>query len=466
MHFECVSLVNCCLPPRDWRQLAPPQGPLAIATVLAKSGAEVRIINTAAKIAPEDFGVDALAALFFSLPSGIAALSVWDSVLPFVVEACRRVHGERSDLRFILGGPAASTVGDKLMEFPWFSGVVHGEGEARILPLLNFLAGRGDESGLPVGVLVRDGERVVTGTAPLSPLTGEEIPVLDYTLLDDTRYGRVEICTARGCPYDCLFCSANSAWGQGVRFRTLDRIESELDTIQQYFGDRNLIHILDDTFLVGRKHAGMVLDTLSRHPMETKFTCYARVEDLEPEKLARLRDAGCAGVYVGLDAPAMKKGKAMELNVAVDRVLQATEFVTVMASFIWGFPEESRRELEATLSHTERLLMESRRTAVNLFQLAPLSGTHYARPEILVGFAPEDASEFVYPGYLPQLEDSPCVVDLIHNHPEIFPAFYTVSTPDSHWKRQRVKSAITDWNARIWVAHSSGEYPFARKRHE
>nr|VFK43428.1 MAG: hypothetical protein BECKTC1821E_GA0114239_102537 [Candidatus Kentron sp. TC] len=163
-----MSLVNCCLPPRDRRQLAPPQGPLIIVTVLAKSGVEVRIINTAARIAPENFGVDTLAALLFSLPSGIAALSVWDSVLPFVVEACRRIHGKRPDLRFILG--------------------VRGEGEARIMPLLNFLAGRGDESGLPIGVLVRDGGRIITGVTPLVPLTGEEIPVLDYTLLDDTRY--------------------------------------------------------------------------------------------------------------------------------------------------------------------------------------------------------------------------------------------------------------------------------------
>nr|VFK50984.1 MAG: hypothetical protein BECKTC1821D_GA0114238_11276 [Candidatus Kentron sp. TC] len=86
------------------------------------------------------------------------------------------------------GDPPASTVGDKLMRFPWFFGVVRGEGEARIMPLLNFLAGRGDESGLPIGVLVRDGGRIITGVTPLVPLTGEEIPVLDYTLLDDTRY--------------------------------------------------------------------------------------------------------------------------------------------------------------------------------------------------------------------------------------------------------------------------------------
>nr|VFK57434.1 MAG: hypothetical protein BECKTC1821F_GA0114240_101746 [Candidatus Kentron sp. TC] len=129
-----------------------------------------------------------------------------------------------------------------------------------------------------------------------------------------------------------------------------------------------------------------------------------------------------------------------------------------MASFIWGFPEESRRDLETTLSHTERLLMESRRTAVNLFQLAPLSGTYYAHPGMLAGFAPEDTSEFVYPGHLPSLEDSPGVVDLIHHHPEIFPAFYTVSRSDFRWKRQRVKEAISDWSAHIEKVHSRKEH--------
>ena len=116
-----------------------------------------------------------------------------------------------------------------------------------------------------------------------------------------------------------------------------------------------------------------------------------------------------------------------------------------MSSFIWGFPDESAADLDATLARADRLLQATERTAINLFQLAPLSGTYFSTAHRSAAFDPDDASAFVYPEHLPALRESPAVVALIRQYPEIFSAFYRVDTPDFAWKRQRVERFVADW---------------------
>ncbi len=446
MAFSRIALVNACLPPRDVRQLAAPQGPLAIATILAHNGFETHLTN-AALIEPDRFGVVALTRLLVSLPESVVALSVWDPTFPFVVEATRVAKLLRPELRFILGGPAASTVGDEaIAAFPWLDAVVLGEGESRIAPLLRFMSTvGGDPASLPTGVLVRTGGQIVTGRTLCPSLAGSAIPVLNYGLLDHAPYGRSELCTSRGCPYDCAFCSVNSAWGPGVRFRPVEHIRAELDALAQHTSGLSLLHVLDDTFLLRREHAHTMLDAIAEHPSRPRFTCYARVEDLVDERLQPLLSSGCVGVFVGLEAPKLKRGPVLDPDHAVARIVQAAQRLQVMTSLIWGVPGETLDDVEAMLKRVQRLADASPRIAINLCQLAPLSGTVYAREHRVPAFNPDDTSEFVYPEHLPPLRESPEVVALIRSYPQIFPAFFRVETPEFERKRRLIADSVAPW---------------------
>ena len=113
MYFEEakeITLLNCCLPVRDRRHLAPPQGLLAIATVLKKAGINSTLMNAAELISPDEFGSNALAEVICEQTTSVVGLSVWDSVLPFVVSAIFLAKQSSPDLFVVLGGPAASTV--------------------------------------------------------------------------------------------------------------------------------------------------------------------------------------------------------------------------------------------------------------------------------------------------------------------------------------------------------------------
>ncbi len=445
MSVQGITLVNCCLPPSDPRQLAPPQGLLAVAAALRRHGYHPTLVNAAASIRSDEWSTEALATLLARTGGGVVGLSVWDSVLPFALGAVRLAKAKAGDLAVVLGGPAASTLGRELIgRFPWIDGLVMGEGETGLPSLLALWEGRvADPAQLPEGVFVRIRDEVWEGSRPRALLSGDAIPAPDYDFLDGAPYGRAEICSARGCSHGCRFCSVHSVWGRGVRLRPLSGVIAELELLRALARvPTRQVHVLDDSFLTSWQRARTFCESVRTLPAGQGFTCYARAEDLEPERLRYLARSGCQGLFVGLEAPRIRGEHRPPTADDLDRVVGAASHMFVIASLIWGDPKETWTDVTALVDSVERLLRSSPRIAVNVYQLAPLSGTYYARRHVKVVFRPEWVSEFVYPRYLPGLEHDVEAAELIRQHPRMFTAFYPVDTEDFERKRAFVDAQV------------------------
>ena len=447
LYKENISLMNCCLPVRDLRHLAPPQGLLAISGILKKMGFDYTLVNSAEAIPPDHLNTSSLADVLGGLNSNLVGLSVWDSVLPFVIPAIRLAKQRRPDLFVILGGPAASTVGPKaISEFPWIDCVVAGEGETGLPGVLSFLSGQfRTPHDLPAGVHLRRQGNVMSGKSPRTRLKGCRIAALDYTLFDFSKYGRFEVSTPRGCVHNCRFCSVNSAWGKGIRLRPMASVLGEIFRLVNTI-KTDLIHVIDDSFLSSPDRVKAFckgFQELRKDSKDLRFSCYARIDDLTPSMVDLLAKSGCAGLFTGLESSRLKDN-SISLRGCLGLISELSRDFNVMASLIWGDPEESKADFETTLAVSAKLLDFSENVAVNLYQLAPLSGTFYAKHHRYEYYDSKNISEFVYPGYLPPLSADEEAEAMIRLHPEIFPAFYRVKTPFFHWKRQRVKEFLKD----------------------
>ena len=441
-----IAFVNCCLPPRSQRQLAPPQGIMYLCQVLRQEEIKVSLLNLASEISPGEFNSVKICDLLCQIKAKLIGLSVWDSTVPSVVAAIRMAKQRRTDATFILGGPAASTIGKELMaRFPWIDAVVQGEGESAILSVIRYLSStKKDVSALAKGVFIRAGTKVLEGAASRPQLNGERIPIPNYTVIDETKYGRAEISMSRGCAHRCKFCSVNSAWGKGVRFRNLEDAILDIHELKKHENvDSSLLHVLDDSFMSHFDKVTAFCRELKRLSWRQHFTCYARIDDLSEERLDYLIDAGCRGVFIGLEAPRLKGVKGFSKDEILRRIGSASDRINVFTSMIWGDPSETRGDFEATISLAEELFKLSDRVAVNLFQLAPLSGTFYCRHYREPKFDKDTIPGLVYPEYLPGLNQDPDVFSLIEANGDLFPAFYRVRTEDYFWKKQRVDDKIT-----------------------
>jgi len=447
-----ILLVNCCLPPRDLRLLAPPQGLLAIARPIKAAGYTPRLLNLASAIPPTEYSSVTIFKTLLGQHEPVLALSVWDSVLPAVVAATRRLKEVRPEVKIILGGPAASTVGHlAIAVFPWLGGIVAGEGETGVVPVLDLLFGRTHDTGqLPSGTYVRVSGCVVAGQAPRPRLADGDIPAPDYSILDDTRYGRAEISMSRGCRYSCKFCSVNSAWGKGVTAKSSEQVRAEITGLWENPAlPAWIVHILDDTFLESWSRVEAFCRWHADHRNGRMFTCYARLDELDEARLDFLSAAGCFGVYVGLESSRVKGSGSLSPAATLEKVGMIAQRMNVMTSLIWGDPEEKRDDLAETMTHVERLLHISSRVAVNIYQLAPLSGTYYAQRHRSEAFDAELVPELVYPAYLPALDEDVEAVELIRGNSEIFPAYYSVRTTDLAWKRRFVYNRVAEMQARL-----------------
>ena len=135
-----VALVNCCLPHPNRLPCGAPQASLYLAAALARAGREYSLYDTSIDFRPATFTSDALYDYLAAVPSRVLGLSLWDSVLPRVLVATRRLKQDQPDRVLILGGPSASALGPQIMHrFPWVDCLIVGEGEVTLPLLLSFI---------------------------------------------------------------------------------------------------------------------------------------------------------------------------------------------------------------------------------------------------------------------------------------------------------------------------------------
>lgn len=426
-HKECIALVNCCLPPPPDKLIGPPQSSLYLASALAQQGWTSKIYDTSTDIAPADFTPDKLYHFLENIPERIIGISLWDSVAPKVILATQRLKAKHPHKIIILGGPSASSLGGNLLKyFPWIDYVVIGEGETVLQNLLAWIvSNEHDAHALSERVIGRADGRLFYGKSDIPLLAPERIPVPDYSLTNDSRYNRAEIVTSRGCPYKCSFCSVNNALAGGIRYRQTKHCLEEIDCLLNEH-DFDCVHILDDNFGTDKSRFNRFIhEFVVRHPHK-EWSCYFRLSDLSRPTVDVMAESGCCGVFVGIESGSTKKLSALKKNITGDDVIgrlkYAADKVNVTASFIWGFPDETNDQFLQTLELIDTLL-NIENVYVNLYQLAPLSGTKILNDmKGRLVFDQNRISGFIYPPYLASLTNDE--KDMIAKHPDIFSAFY------------------------------------------
>jgi len=310
--------------------------------------------------------------------------------------------------------------------FPCIDYCVEGEGEKAILNLFNWLNAKdSDLSLLSAKVLGRKNNSVFRGTLIDSFFDAKDIPMINYNLCNVERYNRFEVSSTRGCPFRCEFCSINSTLDNRIRIRPMENIVEELTHLFQST-NCDTANFVDDNFGLYHTRLKDFCQIFKKQFPDKKWACYFRLNDLTKDNVDMMTDSGCNGVFVGVETGNNEKlnqlGKGIDRKELLSRLKYATEKLYVTASFIWGFPDEDEYQLLDTFDVISQIT-EYDNIIVDLFQLAPLSGTLLTKRMLDHLVFDEDAiSGFVFPPYMPKLTDEE--KELIGRYPQIFSAFY------------------------------------------
>lgn len=300
--------------------------PLGLEMIAATVGAEheVRVLDLLGKVdlerEMEGFAPDVC---------GISCSFTVD--VPLTVRIAESVKHQCPGAFVLVGGHHASlNPGD--FAVPSVDAVMVGEGEAAFPKVVAALAAGTELSAVAGLMLNTEAGQVGTGVQPLThdldllPMP-ERAPVRRWRRRYHlgTRSSLYALETARGCPYRCTFCSVWRFYRGKVRFKSPERVLAEIESIP----GKNIL-ITDDNFLASVPRADRIADLLLEKNLKKRFIFQARTDSIarHPEVVAKLRQAGFATVFLGLekiDAEGMEgihKGNTVESNETALKVLK------------------------------------------------------------------------------------------------------------------------------------------------
>jgi radical SAM superfamily enzyme YgiQ (UPF0313 family) len=177
--------------------------------------------------------------------------------------------------------------------------------------------------------------------------------------------------TARGCPYDCEFCSIGSVMGRQYRSRPIPEVLTEIESI-----DASHLFFVDDALALNRPTAKKLFTEMI--PLRLKWAGQGPVslaEDLELLKL--MRRSGCVGLLIGFESvqkeahDGMKKIKNLKIDFSEAIRRFHDEGIAILGAFIFGFDHENKDVFGQTLEFS----IKNRLDCIEPRILTPFPGT-------------------------------------------------------------------------------------------
>lgn len=163
------------------------------------------------------------------------------------------------------------------------------------------------------------------------------LPVPNYSLIDTTAY-RSEVIDPqsrsirfakaglifanRGCPFPCAYCFV---WfGKRLRYRPVNLVVEELRQ-QVSHGVRHFF-FLDYTFTLDKEWVRRLCKEIKAAGLDISWLCQTRCECVDPEILAVMREAGCLGIFYGVESPWIEQAEMSKPSprYVIDDVIRAT----------------------------------------------------------------------------------------------------------------------------------------------
>ncbi len=424
----------------------PPLGPLYIASALERCGVEVefrdyQLCDEASPFTAEPL-VEQLAG-----HSQFLLVSCFVDMLPVVLEASRRLIEMRPDTAVILGGPGPTAGAAQIMErFPWIAGIVRGEGEETIAEwVLGAIESR--PSAAIAGMVLRDGDRLLDGGSRPRIASIDQLPAPAYHLVEWDRYTHARVITTRGCPYRCSFCDVAALWDNKAAYRSLEQTIDEMLFLRSQHG-RDAIAIVDDTFVLDRSRVEDFCRRMIEIDSGVEWGCFGRINLMTPKLIELMERAGCRAVFYGIDSGAPRILKRTIKSLKAETILptvreSAQAFDKTEASFIWGYPFEELNDFQRTLELAGECSLLAPSVNVQMHMLSPLPNSPIYREfgrDLLLP-EPEDARWLLLPQVLLDSRATQ-IRDTVQSHPDLFPGFFNLPTPDKVLKRQHLEKAM------------------------
>ncbi len=372
----------------------PPLGILFCAAVLEKHGFTCKVLD--GPVSGMDCG-QAAEVVIKENPSVVCISSI-TATFYRAKELAEKIKANLPDVPVFTGGHHATIAPNDVMSSKGFDIAVFNEGELTFLELMQEFRKDNDFFKKPEklnkikGIYYRDGDKLVKTEARPVIQNLDELPFAARHLIDMKKYKPLanqykrlpatNFVSIRGCPYVCSFCSNPAIFGHKIRAMSPGRVIAELKFLKEAYGIRE-ISFWDDIFTADRKWAMEVCDKIIQEKLDITWSCYCRVNTVDPELLKKMKKAGCWNIFFGLEAGNQQLLNNIRKGATLQQIRDAIKWtnharIETRGSFILGLPGETPELAKQTIEFAKTLDLDYAQFCID----TPFPGTElYATAE-------------------------------------------------------------------------------------
>ncbi|MDD1679711.1 MAG: B12-binding domain-containing radical SAM protein [Methanomicrobiales archaeon] len=350
------------------QKLFPPLGLLALAGQLKAEGVSVQTCDCTFLSFPQ-----AVERIATTRPT-IIGMYVMVTLTRNAYDLVQALRVRLVDTLFVAGGPLPTVYPDRFI--PLFDVIFRGESDLTFPRFCrDYLQGGDDLDHLDLtrypGIYYRDRDTLISQPIVHHPASIlDSLPLSDRGDIDHKRYQQfwmehagckmTSIFITRGCPFTCDFCS-KPVWGSLYRKPPLDRVFREIEEIDRL--GYNRLWIADDSFTLDLSYLRTFCEEMISQQQPLTWICLSRVDRLDSDLIALMREAGCVGVFLGLESGSDETLRLMGKRTTVAEGEKAVHLfhdagISVSGFFLVGYPGESVTSIEQTFAHALSLPLQ------------------------------------------------------------------------------------------------------------
>ena len=335
-----------------------PLGLAYLAAALEGSGREVAIHDAPALGCDLGMTVEKITTEKWDLVGVTLLTPMFDSVRRLL----REIRRQAPHVLIVVGGAHASALPERtLAEIPEIDFLCIGEGEETIGELVAALEGvtsLSEISGLAFrhhGEIIRNrGRGFLKDIDGLPKPARHLLPMKSYQLTASRTKGSTfcpTIIAARGCPFDCQYCSHPA--GRTFRHHSVERIIDELKELKDVY-QATQVNLEADTLTLKRIFIKDLCRRLIEEELHVQWTCESRVDTVDAEILSLMKQAGCWQISYGVEAGVQRLLDSIQKGVTLEKIREtflATKRagITIRGFFMLGLPTETYAEAMETI---------------------------------------------------------------------------------------------------------------------
>jgi len=175
--------------------------------------------------------------------------------------------------------------------------------------------------------------------------------------------------SSRGCPYHCIYCLwPDTLYGHKFRARSAVNVVDEMEHVVREYGVDE-IYFDDDCLTLNKKRVLEMCRLLLEREIEVKWIVQSRVDSVDREMLAAMKEAGCDYILFGVESGSPKMLEIMKKKISLDRVREALKDcrelgIKTQAFFLFGVPGENQETIKETIEFANEIGADSTQFAI------------------------------------------------------------------------------------------------------